>query len=171
MKILMSKITLKGNLTKNSLGHLARQISFYKENINKGLDLGIEELTMKLYDIVIRNCRENNITLHHQYIYAEYDKKSNIGRVWTDDIVIIFNEFGTGINGIQDAWANFFDYKVNLSGKGLKGWYFRNDEHNYEGITHGIMSKHMFINALKEIQKDIPNNIEVSILRTAGRMY
>ena len=167
----MSKITLKGNLTKNSFNHLARQISFYKENLNKGLDLGIEELTMKLYDIVIKNCRENNITLHHQYIYAEYDKKKNIGRVWTDDIVIIFNEFGTGIKGTQDAWANFFDYKVNASGKGFFGWYFYNKDHKYGGITHGIESKHIFINALKEIQSEITNNIEVSISKTVGSMY
>lgn len=167
----MSKITLKANLTKNSFNHLARQLEIYKENVNKGIELSIKDLTMKLYDLVIEKCKENNITLHHQYIYAEYDKENNQGRIWTDDMVIIFNEFGTGIKGTQDSWANLFGYKVNASGKGLFGWYFYNKDHKYGGITHGIQSKHMFINALREIQKDIPNNVAISISRTVGRMY
>lgn len=167
----MSKIVLKGTLTKNSFGHLAKQVEIYKERLNEGVSLGVEEATVKLYDLIIKNCAENNITLHHQYIYCEYDKIKHEGRVWTDDIVIIFNEFGTGIKGTQDEWANELGYQVNASGKGEEGWSFYNKEHNYGGITHGIRSKHMFINALQEIEPELAKDVSISISKTVGNMY
>ena len=122
-------------------------------------------------NLVIENCVKNNITLHHENIYYKYDKTINEGRVWTDDIVIIFNEFGTGIKGSQDEWANAMGYQVNLSGKGEEGWRFYNEEHDYGGLTHGIVSKHMFINALKEIEPQLAKTISVSISKTVGAMY
>lgn len=167
----MSKVVLKGTISNNSFGHLAKQVELYKKNFNKGVQLGVEEATKKLYDTVIKNCIDNNITIHHKNINWKFDKSKNEGRVWTDDIVIIFNEFGTGINGTQDEWANKLGYQVNASGKGEKGWYFYNSEHAYGGITHGIRSKHMFINALREIEPLLAKDVSISISKTVGKMY
>lgn len=167
----MSKIILKGNLSRNSFNNLAKEIEIYKQRLNEGINLGIEEATKKLYDLVIKNCKENNITIHHNNIHYDYDKDNNVGRVWTKDIVIMFNEFGTGIKGTQDDWANEIGYKVNQSGKGEEGWKFYNKEHKYGGITHGIVSKHMFINALKEIEPQLAKEISISISKTLGDMY
>ena len=167
----MSKVTLKGNLTKNSFGNLAKQVELYKRRLNEGVGLGVEQATMELYDLIIKNCKDNNITIHHNNIFCKYDKDKKQGVVYTDDIVIIFNEFGTGIEGTQDEWANEMGYQVNESGKGQDGWYFYNREHNYGGITHGIRSKHMFINALKEIEQQLAKNVSIAISKTVGKMY
>lgn len=167
----MSKVTLKGTLSTNSFRHLAKQVELYKERVNKGVGLGVKEATERLYELIIKNCEENNITIHHSNIYYDYDSTKNVGRVWTDDIVIIFNEFGTGIKGTQDEWASSLGYEVNASGKGEKGWYFYNQEHNYGGLTHGIRSKHIFYNALQEIEKDLASNIAITISKTVGNMY
>lgn len=167
----MNKIVLKGNLSKNSFDNLAKEVRLYTKRFNEGVGLGIEEATKMLYEMVIQNCKANNITIHHNNIYWDFDKTKQVGRVWTDDIVIIFNEFGTGIKGTQDEWANEMGYEVNQSGKGEIGWGFYNQEHGYGGITHGIESKHMFINALKELEPVLAKNVSISISKTVGNMY
>ena len=100
-----------------------------------------------------------------------YDKEKNIGKVYTSDIVIIFHEFGTGVRGKQDEWANAFEYKVNESGKGETGWFFENKTHGYSGITHGLTSKHIFYESMLEVRKIIPKTIALSISKTVGAMY
>lgn len=167
----MSKTTLKGNLSKNSFDKLSKQVKEYKTRLNKGFNLGIKEATEKLYDLIIEKCIENNITIHYENIFMEYDEIKKIGRVYSNDEVIVLNEFGSGIKGTQDEWANKFGYQVNLSGKGKEGWKFYNQEHGYGGITHGIPSKHMFYEALKEIEKELAKDVQISIDKTIGKWY
>ena len=159
------------SLNKQSLQKASKKLKEFGKNLKGSIEIDIEKATKKLYDKIIENCKDNNITIHDSNIFWEYDKNTNTGKVWTDDIVIQFNEFGTGIKGTQDSWANSFDYKVNQSGKGEKGWYFKNNEHLYNGITHGIVSKHMFYNALLEMQLELPKTISITIKRLIGDMY
>ena len=159
------------SLNKQSLQKASKKLKQFGKNLKSNIEIDIEKVTKKLYDKIIENCKDNNITIHDSNIYWEYDKNTNIGKVWTDDIVIQFNEFGTGIMGTQDSWANTFNYKVNQSGKGDEGWFFENKDHLYKGITHGIESKHMFYNALSEMQLELPKTISITIKRLIGDMY
>ena len=163
------KITI--DLSEKSLNNLIKEISQYGTNINEGLKLGVEEITHKLYKSILNKMAQYNLSNHESEVHETYDSKTKIGKVYTNDIVVIFHEFGTGIKGTQDDWASGFDYTVNKSGKGEIGWGFYNKERGYGGITHGLTTKHIFYESLLEIQKEVPKTIGFTIARTTGAMY
>lgn len=165
------KTVFQATFSKDSFGNIAKKIELYGKQLEQGVNIGVEKATKQLYELIIKKCEENNITIHKDEIKWKYYYDDKIGKVWTNDIVIIFNEFGTGINGIQDEWANTFGYQVNMSGKGEKGWYFKNEDHNYDGITHGILSKHIFYESLIEIRETLPKTIGIEVSKTVGKMY
>lgn len=167
----MAKVKLQANLSKNSLNNLIKEVELYGKNLQQGIKLGVSDCTELLYKTIIKKMSECNLDSKTDKVYQKYDKATNVGKVYTNDIVIMFHEFGTGIKGTQDDWANTFDYTVNASGKGESGWYFYNEEHNYGGITHGLTTKHIFYNSLLEVQKQIPKTIGIRIARTTGAMY
>lgn len=161
----MSRVIIKGNLSRNSFKQIVKELKDYKRKLNKGAELGIEEASLKLYDLILEKMDSYNLSDHKGEVKHE---KITIGRhqaykVYTNDIVIMFHEFGTGIKGTNDKWANTFGYTVNASGKGEKGWYFYNKKNNYGGITHGLTSKHIFYEALMEIEKDLAKEVQVQI--------
>lgn len=161
----MAKKTISFSLSRGSFEKAIREINTFKKEYKNAVNLGVEKATKRLYELVINNCRDVGITIHDANIHWEYDRNTNVGRVWTNDIVIIFNEFGTGIRGTQDDWATQLGYNVNESGKGETGWRFYNIEHNYGGITHGINSRHMFYNALKTLENELSSDINIYVKR------
>ncbi|MCI9585263.1 MAG: hypothetical protein HFH45_01345 [Bacilli bacterium] len=163
----MAKTQLNVTLSKDSFGNLAKQVTLYKQRYKTGVEKGIKEATQECYDFICKKMKENNLSSHIGNIQCDVEN----GKISTTDIVIIFHEFGTGIKGTQDDWADAFAYTVNKSGKGEKGWYFHNDSKGYEGITHGLTAKHIFYQALLETQKKLPKTIQVSVTRTIGDMY
>lgn len=167
----MPKLKLQANLSKQSINNLIKEIKVYGNNIEKGISLGIEEATKNLYDLICAKMKTCNLEDHIGNIVYSYDKKEKIGKVKTNDIVIIFHEFGTGIKSTQDEWASYFDYQVNQSGKGQSGWFFENETYGYSGITHGLTAKHIFYESLLEIQKQLSKTISISVFKTTGAMY
>lgn len=167
----MTKTQLTATLSKDSFGNLAKKVQLYGEKYKLGISRGIEESTKQCYDLICKMMSSNNLSSHIGNIKWEFDNKTNKGKISTTDIVIIFHEFGTGIKGTQDEWANIFGYTVNSSGKGDKGWYFKNKNHGYDGITHGLTTKHIFYQAMLEMQKQLPKNVEISVSKTVGAMY
>lgn len=167
----MARKKLQATLSKNSFNQLAKQVEMFGSQYIKGIQIGVEEATKQLYETIIKKLNDNNLSNHIGNVYYSYDNLARIGKVWTDDIVIIFHEFGTGVKGTQDNWASLFDYQVNQSGKGEKGWYFYNENGDYGGITHGLSTKHIFYESLMEIKKQLPKTMSVSVSRTIGEMY
>lgn len=167
----MSKTTLKANLSKDSLDRLIRQIELYGKNVQSGTQLGIEQTLKQVYELICDKMKSNNLEDHISSVSWKYDNITNSGYIKTNDIVIIFHEFGTGVKGSQDDWANTFGYTVNQSGKGEKGWKFYNAKHKYGGITHGLTSKHIFYEAMLEAEKRLPKNVQISVSKTVGAMY
>lgn len=179
----MSKTRLTVSLSRSSFQNLAQQVKLYKERLNKGVELGVQEATKQLYDLIIANCISNNLANYQSDIHWEYDETTKTGRVYTDQIIIIFNEFGTGREGKQDSWATELGYTVNASGKGDKGWWYPTtltDPNPYKwvdkdgqlrALTHGLPSKHIFYNALKEIEPLLAKDIGLNIARLTGDMY
>lgn len=162
---------MKIYLNKQSLQKASKELRILGKKLENGIEIDIEKATKRLYELVIKNCTDVGITIHRNNIYWEYNPSTKTGKVWTNDIVIQFNEFGTGIKGTQDGWANNFNYEVNQSGKGEKGWFFKNEEHLYQGITHGIESRHMFYDALIQIQNELPHTVSMTVKRLIGEMY
>lgn len=166
----MTKVILTANLSVNSINNLKQKLEKTKFLIEKGSKNFVEYATQRLYDLVIGECGKYNISNPESRISAEYDKENKIGRVYTNDIVIIFNEFGTGIKGIQDEWANKYGYQVNRSGKGESGWVYYKDNDTF-GFTHGLDSRHMFYNAYLQIQQELGEMIEMTIGKALGDLY
>lgn len=161
----MSKTILEGRLTRNSFLALSKEIKQYKKNLNNALKLGVKEASELFLQMVRDKCDEFNLSDHKDSIILE-DISTNTRvayKIYTNDIVLIFHEFGTGINGEQDDWASSLNYTVNLSGKGEKGWYFYNEKGGYGGITHGLKQKHIFYECLKEIEPRLASEVQIVI--------
>lgn len=152
-------------------------------NIEKATEDFIEKATERLYELVIDNCNKHNIDNPLGRIHKEYDKEKGIGKVYTDDYVIILNEFGTGIKGTQDSWANDFEWQVNKSGKGEKGWYyptemsdpnphkFITEDGQVYALTHGLDSRHMFYDAWLQLQSEYKEIVSMTIGKAIGDLY
>ena len=154
-----------------------------KEAYNNSSEEFVEYATKRLYDLFIINCNSYNITNPETRINYDYDKNTKTGRVYTDDIVIIFNEFGTGIKGVQDDWADEYGYVVNRSGKGESGWWYpakEDDPNPYKwtdksgqlrALTHGLDSRHMLYDAYMQLQSELGEIIEMTIGKELGDLY
>ena len=161
----MSKVIIKGNLSRSSFEQIVKELKDYKKKLNKGAELGIEEASLKLYNLILEKMDSYNLSDHKGEVKREKVIVNNAltYKVYTNDIVIMFHEFGTGIKGTNDKWANSFGYVVNASGKGEQGWYFYNQKRKYGGITHGLTSKHIFYESLTEIEKDLAKEVQIKI--------
>ncbi len=173
----MSKVILKGSLSRSSFQKLIKDLEKYKSDLRKGANLGVKEASLKFYNLVIAKMKNYNLSNHISEVKYEdlSTDKTQAYRVYTNDIVIMFHEFGTGIKGTDDTWANSFGYKVNDTGKGEAGWWYPTDlsdpnPHKWtdksgqlRALTHGLTSKHIFYESLKEIEKDLAKEVQLKI--------
>ena len=161
----MSQVILKGSLSRNSFLALSKEVTQYKKNFNKALQLGVKEASEEFLKMVRDKCDKYNLSDHKDNIILEdISTNKNVAyKIYTNDIVLIFHEHGTGIEGKQDGWASSFQYTVNMSGKGEKGWYFFNEKGNYGGITHGLTTKHIFYECLRELEPRLANKVQIGI--------
>ena len=181
----MKEIKIKANLSIEQLQKIRNQVERIKLAYKEASSNFVEQATQTFYDYVVLNCsvtgKYNKISNPETRIQMEYDKTSNIGRVYSSDYVIIFNEFGTGVNGTQDDWADKHGYQVNLSGKGEKGWWYPTDENDsnpfkytdksgqLRAFTQGLDSGHMFYDALLDLQDELKDIVEVSFGKTIDK--
>lgn len=177
----MKKITLTTNLSVNQIKNLKEQLNKINQAYETGCENFVEYATQRLYELFKINCEKYNLNTNE--VLMDYDKTTKIGRVYTDDMIIIFNEFGTGIKGTQDEWANNYGYQVNKSGRGAIGWWYPTDEQdpnphkwidkdgNLRALTHGLDSRHMLYDAYMQLQSEIGNIIEITIGKAIGDLY
>lgn len=167
----------------NQIQQLKKQIVKIKQAYSVGCENLVEYATQRLYELFVQNCKLYNISNPESRIHIEYNKNLKIGRVYTDDIVIIFNEFGTGIKGTQDEWASQYGYQVNASGKGEDGWWYPTDESDpnpykwkdkdgqLRALTHGLDSRHMLYDAYMQLQNEFSEIVEMTIGKVIGDLY
>lgn len=167
----------------SQIQNLKSQLEKIKLAYSQGCENFVEYAIQRLYELFIQNCNSHNISNSEARIHYEYNKETKIGRVYTDDMVIIFNEFGTGIKGTQDEWASKYGYQVNASGKGAEGWWYPTDENDpnphkwkdkdgqLRALTHGLNSRHMLYDAYMQLQSEIGEIIEMTIGKKIGDLY
>lgn len=165
------------NLSPRSISQAKKTLQEYKQGFNQGINNSVESATEKLYKKVIKKCEEANLGEFINAIQYEYDKNTNIGRVWvtsagkgSNGFIIILNEFGTGIKGDAKSYAEKHGYTINKSGKGEKGWPFPTKDGEFKW-THGIRSKRMFYESYDEIREEFKDIINVELLGTIGNLY
>lgn len=167
-----TKLTIE--LSKESLKQATKFLNDYKKAYQQGLDNAVLKATEMMYEKVKEYCYENGIVNHTNNIYMNYDYNTKTGKVWSDDMVIIFNEMGTGIVGSQNPHPspnpNFKGWKYDVNEHGEKGWYYPKDDGTY-GWTKGLPSRHMFFDAFEDIKFEIGDIVNIEINKTVGDLY
>lgn len=161
-------------LSKKSLEEAKKFLNKYQEAYSKGVDNAVKYATEMMYNKVLEYCYANGISNHTSQIQWQYDNNSKTGRVWTNDMVIIFNEMGTGIVGSNNPHPNpdgpFKSWKYDINEHGEKGWKYPKEDGTY-GWTKGLPSRHMFYSAFQDIKNEIGNIVDIEIRKTAGDLY
>lgn len=161
-------------LSKKSLEKAKKFLNKYQEAYSKGVDNAVKYATEMMYNKVLEYCYANGISNHTSQIQWQYDDNTKTGRVWTNDMVIIFNEMGTGIVGSNNPHPNpdgpFKSWKYDVNEHGEKGWKYPKEDGTY-GWTKGLPSRHMFYSAFQDIKSEIGNIVDIEIRKTAGDLY
>lgn len=161
-------------LSKKSLNEAIKNLNRFKEGYSKGIDNAVKYATEMMYSKVLEYCYANGISNHTSQINWEYDDNTKMGRVWTNDMVIIFNEMGTGITGANNPHPNpdgpFKSWKYDVNEHGEKGWRYPKEDGTF-GWTKGLPSRHMFYDAFNDIKNEIGNIVDVEIRKTVGDLY
>ena len=161
-------------LSKKSLEEAKKFLNKYQEAYSKGIDNAVKYATEMMYNKVLEYCYANGISNHTSQIQWQYDDNAKTGRVWTNDMVIIFNEMGTGIVGSNNPHPNpdgpFKSWKYDVNEHGEKGWKYPKEDGTY-GWTRGLPSRHMFYSAFQDIKNEIGNIVDVEIRKTVGDLY
>ncbi len=120
-----------------------------KENIR----LATEDLMYATYNLLCNILKENNLSNHIGSIQVEITDGGFGFRIWTNDWIIIFHEYGTGIVGSNSPHPNpTISWVYDKNGHGEKGWKYRKKDGTY-GWTRGLPSKHIFYDVEQEIKK------------------
>lgn len=161
-------------LSKKSLEEAKKFLNKYQEAYSKGIDNAVKYATEMMYNKVLEYCYANGISNHTSQIQWQYDDNAKSGRVWTNDMVIIFNEMGTGIVGSSNPHPNpdgpFKSWKYDVNEHGEKGWKYPKEDGTY-GWTRGLPSRHMFYSAFQDIKNEIGNIVDIEIRKTVGDLY
>ena len=161
-------------LSKKSLEEAKKLLNKYKEVYSKGIDNAVKYATEMMYNKVLEYCYANGISEHTSQIKWQYDNNTKCGRVWTNDMVIISNEMGTGITGSNNPHPNpspqFQSWRYDVNEHGEKGWYYPKDDGTY-GWTKGLPSRHMFYDTFNDIKDEIGDIVEVELQKTVGDLY
>ena len=161
-------------LSKKSLENAKKFLNKYQEAYSKGVDNAVKYATEMMYNKVLEYCYANGISNHTSQIQWQYDDNTKTGRVWTNDMVIIFNEMGTGIVGSNNPHPNpdgpFKSWKYDVNEHGEKGWKYPKEDGTY-GWTKGLPSRHMFYSAFQDIKSEIGNIVDIEIRKTVGELY
>ena len=161
-------------LSKKSLEEAKKLLIKYQDAYSKGIDNAVKFATEALYNKVLEYCYSNGVSNHTSQIHWEYDENTGIGRVWTNDMVIIFNEMGTGIVGSNNPHPNpdgpFKSWKYDVNEHGEEGWKYPKEDGTY-GWTKGLPSRHMFYSAFQDIKDEIGNIVDIEIRKTVGDLY
>ena len=161
-------------LSKKSLEEAKRFLNKYQEAYSKGIDNAVKYATEMMYNKVLEYCYANGISNHTSQIQWQYDDNTKTGRVWTNDMVIIFNEMGTGIVGSNNPHPNpdgpFKSWKYDVNEHGEEGWKYPKEDGTY-GWTKGLPSRHMFYSAFQDIKNEIGNIVDIEIRKTVGDLY
>ena len=142
--------------------------AFQKEEmaISKGAINGVKKITQDAYEELQKQCIDANLSNHIGNIEVKYPEANNgIGEISTNDQVIVFNEYGTGVVGKDNPHPALEGWEYDVNNHGEEGWIYPKKDGTF-GRTSGIASKKMFYNTKeKMLQKDIAKEILIEIER------
>ncbi len=118
----------------------------------------IEELTNMAYGEVIKNVSEYSKN-HLGTINTEV--AGNVGRVYTNDSVLIYNEYGTGVVGSQNPHPETDGWQYDINSHGDIGWWYQdNGEWHW---TKGLPARQGFYDAREKMKQIVGDKINLTI--------
>lgn len=149
----------------SNIDEIIKSINKEKTAIEQGTKIAIHDLTQKAYEEVIDKCIKANLGNYIGSVKVKYPEGNNgVGEVSTDDMVIIFNEYGTGIVGKGAPHPAIDGWEYDVNNHGISGWVYPKKDGTY-GRTRGIRSKKMFYETSEDMKKEAVNSILVEIKR------
>lgn len=106
--------------------------------------------------------KDNNLSNHINSIQKEISDNGTGFRIWCNDWIVIFNEYGTGVRG-NGTHPNPDGYQYNIKSEykdEFGRWIYR-DKYGKFHTTSGMGAKHMFYDVeqlLNELARDFYNN-------------
>lgn len=160
-------------LSKESLKKTKKLLQEFKKQYLKSVSDGIRIATEAAYNKVLERCYANGIENHTSEIYWTYDENTKTGKIYSNDMVIIFNEFGTGIVGKGSPHPNpdmFGGWEYDANEHGEAGWKYPKGDGTF-GWTRGLPSRRMFYDAFLDIKDEIGDIINVQIKGNISKLY
>lgn len=107
------------------------------------------------YNLLVEIYNNQNLSNHIDTLNKEITDDGYGFRIWTEDFVVIFNEYGTGIVGDgTHPNPNGYKYNIKTEYKDSSGrWvYYKSDDNSFY-TTKGMEAKHMFYDVEEQIKK------------------
>lgn len=142
----MAKVTLAMELSKTSIQKTIKKLQNIKSRTSENMKLATIDLMGITFETLKKVLIANNLSNHIDEVKKEITNNGLGFRIWTTDMIIIFNEYGTGITG-EGTHPEPKNYKYNVQSKfkDEKGrWVYYNDETLSYVTTDGMQAKHMF---------------------------
>lgn len=150
---------------------MQQSLKNFNNSIKQGSLNAVEHLTLAFFESVKSHCYSNNVVNDVDDIHYDYNNATNIGRVYTSNYVVIFNEMGTGIVGSNNPHPNpKLEWKYDVNNHGEKGWIYKKKDGSY-GWTKGLPAKHMFYDAFEEIKAEAKDTIKIEIINLNKDLY
>ena len=147
------------NLSPKSIQEATIQLQKIKNRFQQNIKLATYDLMNLSYNLMIEIFEKTNLSNHIKNLNKEIIGNGYGFKIWTDDWVVIFNEYGTGIigSGTHPNPQNY-QYNIQTSYKDKNGrWVYYNDDIESYISTYGMKAKHMFYDLeilLKEKMKE-----------------
>lgn len=117
------------------------------------------------YESLVEIFIDNNLSGHIDSINKEITDNGSGFRIWTNDWIVIFNEYGTGVKG-EGSHPNPKGYTYNIQTKykdELGRWVYFNKKTENFVTTSGMVSKHMFYDLEKILRENVKEFYNVAL--------
>lgn len=153
--------TLTTTLSTKSIQETIKKLQRIENRTEENMILATKGLMEVTYETLVKIFKEKNLSNHIDSIYKELTNKGLGFRIWTNDWIVIFNEYGTGIKGEgTHPNPNGYQYNIKTEYKDELGRWVYKDKYGEFHTTSGMPAKHMFYDVeqmLKELAKDFYN--------------
>lgn len=151
----MAELTIE--LSKKSIQETIKKLESIKNRTNENLRLATADLMNSTYDMLCQLLEENNLSNHISSLKAELTDDGLGFRIYTNDMIIIFHEYGTGI--------------FNSNGNGTPQWTYYSEKYTNEKGTHffttsGMPAKHIFYDVEQFLAENAKEYYNVAVEKT-----
>ena len=137
-------------LSKKSIQETIQRLQRIENKTQENFILATKDLMEAVYQALIDVFNSNNLSNHISSLNKELTDGGLGFRIWTNDWIVIFNEYGTGVKG-EGTHQNSDGYKYNEHKRTETEeklnipnnyWIYYKDGDFY--ITNGMEAKHIF---------------------------